>query len=193
MGPPHRGQVWNISQATSADSGGYVCQVQAGDQAQNSTVLNIDVECKSPISSGEKKKGVRQFHRCGGLTTVLSCFHLDSPRNTSVSISPASGRLPITLTCTSEANPPVHTYAWYRGAACQHSADKSSHRARWSKAVPAGAIQTLSKSSITAEVYGEHCCVAGNRHGSQTDTVTLQSPRSMFAQKSLNFIVIINN
>lgn len=63
VGPRHRGQVWNISQATSADSGGYVCQVQAGDQVQNSTVLNIDVECKSPVSRGEKKKGVRQFHR----------------------------------------------------------------------------------------------------------------------------------
>lgn len=51
VGSRHRGQVWNISQVTSADSGGYVCQVQSGEKAQNSTVLNIDVECKSLISS----------------------------------------------------------------------------------------------------------------------------------------------
>lgn len=56
LGPRHRGQVWNISQATSADSGGYVCQVQAGLQAQNSTVLNIDVECKSPVSRGGEER-----------------------------------------------------------------------------------------------------------------------------------------
>lgn len=46
VGPGHPGQVWNISQATSADSGGYVCQMQTRDLEQNSTVLNIDVECK---------------------------------------------------------------------------------------------------------------------------------------------------
>lgn len=53
VGSRHRGQVWNISQATSADSGGYVCQIQSGDEAQNSTVLHIDVECKS-LTSGEE-------------------------------------------------------------------------------------------------------------------------------------------
>ncbi|XP_029694114.1 sialoadhesin-like isoform X1 [Takifugu rubripes] len=147
VGPGHPGQVWNISQATSADSGGYVCQTRTGDQAQNSTVLNIEVEY--------------------------------SPRDTAVSVSPVGGRLPVTLTCTSDANPPVRAFAWYRGAACQPSADKSSHPARWSTADPAGTGRTFSTSNIPAEEYGEHCCVAGNRHGSQTDTVTLRSPRTI--------------
>lgn len=118
------------------------------------------------------------FHRT---SQVLSRCHLDSPRNTAISVSPAGDGLPVTLTCSSDANPPVHTYAWYRGEACLPSADKSSHPARRSKAVGAGRGRTLSR--VTAEGYGEHCCVARNTHGSQTDAVTLQSPRSMFVHK----------
>ncbi|CAG12872.1 unnamed protein product [Tetraodon nigroviridis] len=144
VGPRRRAQVWDISRVTSADSGGYVCQIQSGDAAQNSTVLTIDVEY--------------------------------SPRSTAISVSPAGDGLPFTLTCSSDANPPVHTYAWYRGAACLPSADKSSHPARRSKAVPAGVGRT--QGAVSAEEYGEHCCVARNRHGSQTHTVTLQSPRA---------------
>lgn len=129
------------------------------------------------------------FHR---ISHVSSRCHLDSPQNTSVSVSPTGDGLPVTLTCSSDANPPVHTYAWYRGEACLPSADKSSHPARRSKAVPAGRGRTLS--TATAEDYGEHCCVATNRHGSQTDTVTIRSPRSMLVhkKKNSNFNVTIN-
>lgn len=121
---------------------------------------------------------MRWFHR---ISQVLSRCRADSPRNTAISVSPAGDGLPVTLTCSSDANPPVHTYAWYRGAACLPSADKSSHPARRSKAVPAGRDRTLS--TVAAEEYGEHCCVARNRHGSQTDAVTLRGPRSMFVRK----------
>uniref|UniRef100_H3DP29 Ig-like domain-containing protein n=1 Tax=Tetraodon nigroviridis TaxID=99883 RepID=H3DP29_TETNG len=150
VGPRRRAQVWDISRVTSADSGGYVCQIQSGDAAQNSTVLTIDVEY--------------------------------SPRSTAISVSPAGDGLPFTLTCSSDANPPVHTYAWYRGAACLPSADKSSHPARRSKAVPAGVGRT--QGAVSAEEYGEHCCVARNRHGSQTHTVTLQSPRGTLVHRT---------
>lgn len=56
VGPRRRGQVWDISRVTSADSGGYVCQIQSGDAAQNSTVLTIDVECKSPVHSQNRRQ-----------------------------------------------------------------------------------------------------------------------------------------
>ncbi|XP_062389862.1 sialoadhesin-like [Sardina pilchardus] len=49
-----------------------------------------------------------------------SAVHINvtyAPRNTSVSVSP-SGDIEegssVTLTCSSDANPPVHTYTWYR-------------------------------------------------------------------------------
>lgn len=154
-----------------------MCQIQSADKAQNSTVLNIDVECKSLISSENRGNVWDGFTE----SLVLSRCHLDSPQNTAVSVSPAGDGLPVALTCSSDANPPVHTYAWYRGEACLPSADKSSHPVRRSKAVPAGRGRTLS--TVTAEDFGKHCCVARNRHGSQTDVVTIQSPRSTFVRR----------
>ncbi|XP_044062581.1 B-cell receptor CD22-like [Siniperca chuatsi] len=142
----HTGQVWNIGEVTSDDSGSYYCQVQTGDKVQNSTVLSIDVEY--------------------------------SPRNTAVSVSPTGelqDRHPVTLTCSSDANPPVHAYSWYQGALCHPTADKSFHPARQSLATPTGRGPTLSRANITTEEYGQHCCVARNRHGSQTYSVTLRS------------------
>ncbi|XP_039974208.1 B-cell receptor CD22-like isoform X2 [Xiphias gladius] len=147
--PRYKGQVWNVSEVTSDDSGSYYCQIQTGDQVQNSTVLVIDVEY--------------------------------SPRNTAVSVSPAGELqkgLPVTLTCNSDANPPVHTYTWYQGAACLPTADKSFHQARQSLATPTGRGSTLSSASISTEEYGQHCCVARNRHGSQTYSVTLSEATS---------------
>ncbi|XP_071325030.1 B-cell receptor CD22 isoform X2 [Trachinotus anak] len=143
--PRHNGQVWNISEVTSDDSDSYYCQIQTGDKAQNSTILNIDVEY--------------------------------SPRNTTVSVSPAGKlqkALPATLTCNSDANPPVHTYTWYQGEACLSTTDRSFHQARQSPATPTGRGSTLSSTNITAEEDELHCCVARNRHGSQTYTVTLK-------------------
>ncbi|XP_068591340.1 igLON family member 5 isoform X2 [Cebidichthys violaceus] len=145
-GPRHAGQVWNISEVTSADSGSYYCEIHTGDKVQISTKLHIDVEY--------------------------------SPRNTAVSVAETKVGLPVTLTCSSDANPPVHTYTWYQGAACLPTADKSFHQARQSSAQPTGRGPTLSSANITAEQYGQHCCIAHNRHGSQTDSTTLTESES---------------
>lgn len=118
-------------------------------------------------------------------TNLSSPSLVDSPRYTSVSVTPdgeLQDRLPVTLTCSSDANPPVHTYTWYQGAACQPSADKSFHPARKSMAIPTGRNRTLSTANITAEEYGQHCCVARNRHGSQTSSVTLRSSRGTWME-----------
>ncbi|XP_063343362.1 lachesin isoform X3 [Pelmatolapia mariae] len=145
----HTGQVWNITEVTSDDSGSYYCQMQTGAKVHNSTILPVDVQY--------------------------------APRNTSVSVSPGGQldyELPMTLTCSSDANPPVHTYIWYQGAACLSDADKSFHQGRRTVATPTGSSQTSSSANITTEESGQHCCVARNRHGSQTFSITLRGSRA---------------
>ncbi|GAA6224414.1 B-cell receptor CD22-like isoform X1 [Lates japonicus] len=147
--PKSNGQVWNISEVTSDDSGNYYCQMQTGDKVQNSKILAIDVEYP--------------------------------PRYATVSISPAGELqevLPVTLTCSSEANPPVHMYSWYKGAACLPTTDKSFHQPRQTLATLTGRGSTLSSANISAEEYGKHCCVARNRHGSHVYSVTLRDSRA---------------
>lgn len=107
-------------------------------------------------------------------------LHIDveySPRNTAVSVSELQDGLPVTLTCSSDANPPVRTYTWYKGAACFPEEDKSSHPGRRTPASPAGRGPTLSWANVSTEAPGLHCCVASNRHGSQTSSVTLETSR----------------
>lgn len=160
--PGHTGQVWNISKVTSDDTGGYFCQMHTGNQVKNSTMLPIDVEY--------------------------------SPRNTSVSIAPAGelhDGLPVTLTCSSDANPPVATYSWFQGAACLPTADKSFHQVRQSSATPTGRGLTLSSVNITTEEYQQHCCVACNRHGSQTYSVTLIGRKTKDPSTSSGFRLVI--
>ncbi|XP_034409094.1 sialoadhesin [Cyclopterus lumpus] len=148
----HAGQVWTIDEVTSEDSGSYYCQIDTGDNVQNSTQLHIDVEY--------------------------------SPRNTAVSVSQPQGGLPATLTCSSDANPPVRMYTWYQGAACLPAADRSSHRAGQSPAAPTGRGPTLSSANFTAEQYGQHCCAARNRHGSQYESITLAGTKVTTSFKS---------
>lgn len=76
--------------------------------------------------------------------------------------------LPVTLTCSSDANPPVHTYTWYHGSVCSSTAETSFHQGREFLSTPTGTGQTLS-----IDIYGPHCCIASNKHGSQMYTVTL--------------------
>ncbi|XP_059195416.1 sialoadhesin-like [Centropristis striata] len=158
----YTGQVWDLSEITSDDSGSYYCQIQAGDKVQNSTMLPIDVEY--------------------------------SPRNTAVSVLPAGElqeELPVTLTCSSDANPPVRTYSWYQGAACLPTADKSFHQVKQSPATPTERGPTISSASIIAKDEGQHCCVARNTHGSQSISVTVRSSRGATSQSSGGRLLII--
>jgi len=104
----------------------------------------------------------------------------DPPQNTSVSVLPAGelqDELPVTLTCSSDANPPVHTYVWYQDAACVPTADKSFYLGRQTQATPTGRGPTFRSANITIDQHGQHCCVARNIHGSQTYSITLRGSR----------------
>lgn len=141
--PQHLGPVWTINKAMSKDSGSYYCQTESNDKIQNSTELALDVQYP--------------------------------PRNTVVSVSSEetqAGR-PVTLTCSSDANPPVLTYTWFKDAACDPTADTSFYKAIQSHSMPTRRSQTLSSVNVSADESKVHCCVARNRHGSQKSTVKL--------------------
>ncbi|XP_008322142.1 sialoadhesin-like [Cynoglossus semilaevis] len=115
-----------------------------------------------------------------------------SPRNTAVSPGTELYKEPpVTLTCSSDANPPVLTFSWYHGAACSPAADKSLYQARQAMATHTGKGSTFRSANITVEEYGKHCCVARNSHGSQTVTVLLQEDRAIMALMSRNREVVI--
>lgn len=140
--PKHRGAEWTIRKAKDEDSGRYYCQVRTKDQVHKSQELLLDVQYP--------------------------------PRNIKISASPPveteEGR-PVTLNCSSEANPPVLTYNWYRGAACDSGADTSSYKSVQSSATVIGEGLTISRISVSSEPSEVHCCVSRNRHGSQRSSI----------------------
>ncbi|XP_031672055.1 B-cell receptor CD22-like [Oncorhynchus kisutch] len=77
------------------------------------------------------------------------------PRNTSVSVSP-SGEIvegsSVTLTCSSDANPPVDKYTWYKKNVTS----------------PKASGQSYSITSISSEDRGEYYCEASNIKGTET-------------------------
>ncbi|XP_057187793.1 basigin [Triplophysa rosa] len=64
----------------------------------------------------------------------------------------------VTLTCSSESNPPVHIYSWFKE----------------NQTSSVGSGQTFSISNINSRLSGWFYCVAQNKHGSQrSDAVSL--------------------
>ncbi|XP_036412891.1 B-cell receptor CD22-like [Colossoma macropomum] len=80
------------------------------------------------------------------------------PKNISVSISPSGGIVEgssLTLTCSSDANPPVKNYTWFKEGGTS----------------PVGSGQNCSIINITADHTGLYHCEAQNEHGAQNGTV----------------------
>ncbi|KAL1005545.1 hypothetical protein UPYG_G00060500, partial [Umbra pygmaea] len=75
-----------------------------------------------------------------------------APKNTSVSVSP-SGEIvegsSVTLTCSSDANPPVDNYTWYKK----------------NETSPKASGQSYNITNITSEDSGEYYCEAENEYG----------------------------
>ncbi|KAK3511207.1 hypothetical protein QTP70_032251 [Hemibagrus guttatus] len=93
------------------------------------------------------------------LHSLLSWNSLDRPKNVSVSISPSDEIVEgssVTLTCSSDANPPVKTYEWFKGMT---SVNKE---------------KTYTISKISSEHAGEYKCRCSNEVGHQdSNSVTL--------------------
>ncbi|KAL6482110.1 hypothetical protein MHYP_G00101900 [Metynnis hypsauchen] len=86
------------------------------------------------------------------------------PKNGSVSISP-SGEIvegsSVTLTCSSDGNPPVKNYIWFKEGGTS----------------PVGSGQNYSIINITADHSGLYYCEAQNEHGALNGTVMVSVKR----------------
>ncbi|KAL0961616.1 hypothetical protein UPYG_G00354080, partial [Umbra pygmaea] len=123
--PKASGQSYSITNIRSEDSGEYYCEAENKYGRLNSSTLFVDV--------------------------------LYNPKNTSVSVSP-SGEIvegsSVTLTCSSDANPPVNKYTWYKKNVTS----------------PKASGQSYSITNITSEHSGEYYCEAENFNASQKST-----------------------
>ncbi|XP_055770661.1 vascular cell adhesion protein 1-like [Salvelinus fontinalis] len=109
-----------FNQIQSSDSGEYYCEAQNEMGTDTSRTINMNVKY--------------------------------GPKSTSVSVSP-SGEIvegsSVTLTCSSDANPPVHKYTWYK----KNGASMT------------GSEKTYNFTTISSEDSGEYYCEAENKHG----------------------------
>uniref|UniRef100_A0A1A8NY38 Cd22 molecule n=1 Tax=Nothobranchius pienaari TaxID=704102 RepID=A0A1A8NY38_9TELE len=123
-------------------------------------------------------------------STMLPVAVQYPPRDTVIYMWPTGG-LTVTLTCSSDANPPVRTFTWYQGPACSPTADRSRYQGKQSLAAWKGRGSTQSSANTTAEENGQLCCVAQNSHGSQTSSVTLGGSRATSSDSSESRVVLI--
>ncbi|XP_045061679.1 B-cell receptor CD22-like [Coregonus clupeaformis] len=117
-----------FNQIQSSDTGEYYCEVQNEMGTDRSTTINMDVKY--------------------------------GPKNTSVSVSP-SGEIvegsSVTLTCSSDANPPVDEYTWYKKNVTSPKASGKSY----------------SITNISSEDSGEYYCEAENKIASSNSTALM--------------------
>uniref|UniRef100_A0A672ZHY3 Ig-like domain-containing protein n=1 Tax=Sphaeramia orbicularis TaxID=375764 RepID=A0A672ZHY3_9TELE len=112
------GQQFVLSFIKSSDSGSYSCVAENSLGRKMSEYIYIDVKCEILCSL----EILMQQRINKGTIFIHSFIHSvksppDPPRLPSVSVSP-SGQIvegsSVTLTCTSDANPPVTKYTWYK-------------------------------------------------------------------------------
>ncbi|KAL6482226.1 hypothetical protein MHYP_G00103060 [Metynnis hypsauchen] len=126
------GKTYSIPNIRSEDSGEYTCQSQNKHGERNSTAVQINVQYPA--------------------------------KNISVSISPSGEILEgssVTLTCSSDGNPPVKIYTWFKGS------------------TPLAEGKTYSIPNITSEDSGEYTCQSRNDHGERRSTaaeITVMHP-----------------
>ncbi|XP_036413264.1 B-cell receptor CD22-like isoform X2 [Colossoma macropomum] len=119
-------KTYSIPNIRSEDSGEYTCQSRNDHGERRSTAVQINVTYP--------------------------------PKSVSVSISPSGDILEgssVTLNCSSDANPPVKIYTWFKKGGTS----------------PVGSGQNYSIISITADHTGLYYCVAQNEHGALNGSV----------------------
>ncbi|XP_036394465.1 B-cell receptor CD22-like [Megalops cyprinoides] len=124
------GQNYSITNISSEDSGQYHCEAKNNLGSVNSTAVSIDVQY--------------------------------SPKSASVSVSP-SGEIvegsSVTLNCSSNANPPVQSYTWF----------KKNDTGVWQT----GSGQSLTFANIRSWNSGQYYCEAKNKIGAHNSTTQM--------------------
>ncbi|XP_045061198.1 B-cell receptor CD22 [Coregonus clupeaformis] len=138
-----------FNQIQSSDIGEYYCEAQNEIGKDRSTTINMDVKY--------------------------------GPKNTSVSVSP-SGEIvegsSVTLTCSSDANPPVNKYTWYFQ----------------NKTFQNGFGQIYNISNFKSKDNGHYHCEAWNGRGSRNSTVlmiTLPGKQTSVMTAAVGIIVVV--
>ncbi|XP_053333589.1 carcinoembryonic antigen-related cell adhesion molecule 5-like [Clarias gariepinus] len=140
----------------------------SGEIVEGSSVtLTCSSDVNPPVENYTWFKGTTSVRK-GKTYTISNISSEDSgeykckcnpPKNVSVSISPSGeiveGRS-VTLTCSSDANPPVEIYTWFKGT------------------TSVGKVKTYTMSNISSKDSGEYKCKCINKHGHQySNSVTL--------------------
>ncbi|XP_051976530.1 B-cell receptor CD22-like [Xyrauchen texanus] len=141
------GQNLTINKTNLTHSGRYYCTAQNQYGSKNSSVL-LDIQY--------------------------------APKNTSVTVNQSSSMMEgrsVTLTCSSDANPPVFKYSWYRDTEEQLE--------------QTGQNLTINKTNPTHS--GRYYCTAQNQHGTQNSSVLLDiqyAPKISSSSCSRNDIMV---
>uniref|UniRef100_A0AAY5KAN5 B-cell receptor CD22 n=1 Tax=Esox lucius TaxID=8010 RepID=A0AAY5KAN5_ESOLU len=129
--PKASGRRYSISNITSEDSGEYYCEAQNKYGRLTASTVSVDVQY--------------------------------APKNIFVSVSP-SGEImegsSVTLTCSSDANPPMDKYTWYKKTVTS----------------PIASGQSYLITNITSEDSGEYYCVATNVIGNRSSDLISNFP-----------------
>ncbi|XP_036394436.1 myelin-associated glycoprotein-like [Megalops cyprinoides] len=121
------GQNLTFNETEPSDSGQYYCEAQTDHGMENSTTVSLDVKY--------------------------------SPKNTSASLSPSGSVMlgsSVTLTCSSNANPPVQSYTWYKVDGTEMQT--------------VGSGQNLTFNETESSDSGQYYCEAQNDHGMENST-----------------------
>ncbi|XP_076841991.1 B-cell receptor CD22-like isoform X2 [Brachyhypopomus gauderio] len=128
----------------------------------SSSTNPLHLQSVSSEDAGSYRCAVRGYEHLPSLHQTLTVTY--PPKNVSVSISP-SGEIvensSVTLTCSSDANPPVLNYTWFKEG----------------ETSPVGSGQSYSITNIIAEHTSLYYCVAQNEHGALNGTVTITVKR----------------
>ncbi|KAJ8001583.1 hypothetical protein DPEC_G00170980 [Dallia pectoralis] len=122
------------------------------------TTSNVYIHSVSSEDAGRYSCGVKGHETLLSPEMTLNVTY--GPRNPSVSVSP-SGEIvegsSVTLTCSSDANPPVYNYTWYKKNVTS----------------PKASGQSYNITNITSENSGEYYCVAKNIYGQLNSSAVL--------------------
>ncbi|KAA0721819.1 Hemicentin-1 Fibulin-6 [Triplophysa tibetana] len=141
------------------------------------TVNEFHLQSVSRHDSGLYRCAIRGHEHLSSPGVYLNVEY--SPENTSASISPSGVIVEgdsLTLTCSSESNPPVHIYSWFKGE----------------KFVGSGNIFRIS--NITSDHSGDYKCKAKNKRGDKySEAVKLNvmyAPRNVSVSISSSGVIV---